>query len=116
MKRAVSKDGTGVKAQLTHYTVAGKTGTAEKVPYKSGRYYASFIGFLPADNPEICIAVFIDQPDPKRGGYYGSETAAPVFQRIAQRAAVQLGIRPDIVSPDDVAPASAEAYSDTRRF
>ena len=114
MKRAVSTNGTGWRAQLAHYTVAGKTGTGEKPPYKSDRYFASFIGFLPADNPEICLAVFIDQPDRKRAGYYGGDTAAPVFKRIAERAAVQLGIRPDMILPDDPLSSPVEAYTDTK--
>src|SRR5208283_3493 len=65
LKTVVSKDGTAPKARLDQYTVAGKTGTAEKVEnghYVSDKYFSSFVGFFPADNPELCIAVFIDEP------------------------------------------------------
>ncbi len=93
MKKVVLAGGTAPKAALEHYTVAGKTGTGQKAPYGSHKYFSSFVGFFPADDPEICIAVFLDEPDPKR--YYGGETAGPVFRAIAERAAAYLGIRPD---------------------
>ena len=98
MKKVVLPGGTAPKAALDHYTTAGKTGTGQKPPYGSHKYFSSFLGFFPADDPEICIAVFLDEPDPKR--YYGGETAAPVFKAIAERAAAYLGIRPDADSPD----------------
>ena len=56
------------------------------------KYFSSFVGFFPADNPELCISVSMD--DPKQG-YYGGQTAAPVFKQIAERAATYLNIRPD---------------------
>src|SRR5262249_27231315 len=93
-------------------TVAGKTGTAQKPPYGSNKYFSSFIGFLPADHPEVCVSVFIDQPEKK--GYYGADTAAPVFQRIAARAAVQMGIRPDLLPPDEPVSPAAEVFSDAK--
>ena len=59
LKTVVSPEGTAAKAALAHYTVAGKTGTAQKSGgpegYLPGKYFASFIGFFPADNPELCI-------------------------------------------------------------
>src|SRR5260370_32827554 len=94
LKTVVSPDGTAPKAALEHYTVAGKTGTAQKV--ENGAYvhkfFSSFIGFFPADNPEICIAVMMDDP---REGYYGGQTAAPSFKQIAERAPHYLNIRPE---------------------
>ena len=51
----------------------------------TGKYFSSFIGFFPADEPELCISVVMDEP--KVGGYYGGKTAAPVFKRIAERVA-----------------------------
>jgi len=95
LKTVVSKDGTGSKAALEHYTVAGKTGTAQKAGvggYLPGAYVASFLGFFPADDPELCIGVFLDEP---HNGYYGGQTAAPVFKRIAEQVAQYLSIRPD---------------------
>ncbi len=82
--RAV-EEGTGKKARLDGYWVAGKTGTAQKaIPgrgYASGKYIASFIGIVPADRPRAIIMVLADEP---RNGYYGGEVAAPVFRQIAQ--------------------------------
>jgi cell division protein FtsI/penicillin-binding protein 2 len=95
LKSAVSPDGTAAKAALDHYTVAGKTGTAQKVEhgvYVHDKFVSSFIGFLPADNPEICISVTIDEP---KQGYYGGLTAAPIFKQIAERAVNYLNIRPE---------------------
>ncbi len=96
LKSVVTADGTAVKASLTNYTVAGKTGTAQKVEggqYVHGKYVASFIGFFPADNPELCISVVLDEP---KEGYYGGMVAAPVFKQIAERSASYLHIQPDI--------------------
>jgi cell division protein FtsI/penicillin-binding protein 2 len=106
LKTVVSPEGTAPKAALEHYTVAGKTGTAQKVEggvYVHGRYVSSFIGFFPADNPELCIAVIMDEP---KEGYYGGAVAGPVFRQIAERAASYLSLRPDLGgpgSPDTVA-------------
>jgi cell division protein FtsI (penicillin-binding protein 3) len=96
LKKVVLTDGTAVKAQLEHYTVAGKTGTAQK-PGKGGytaEWVASFIGFFPADEPEVCISIMFDEPDASKG-YYGGQTAAPVFKRVAEQVANYLKIRPD---------------------
>jgi cell division protein FtsI/penicillin-binding protein 2 len=97
LKTVVSSDGTAAKAALEHYTVAGKTGTAQK-PSPNGGYYSdkfisSFIGFFPADNPELAISIVLDEP---KDGHYGGQVAAPAFKQIAERAANYLNIRPDI--------------------
>jgi cell division protein FtsI/penicillin-binding protein 2 len=97
LKTVVSPEGTAAKAALDHYTVAGKTGTAQKVvngAYSSEKFFSSFIGFFPADDPELCISVVMDEP---KHGYYGGQAAAPVFKQIAERAANYLNIRPDNV-------------------
>jgi cell division protein FtsI/penicillin-binding protein 2 len=95
LKTVVSKDGTAPKAALEHYTVAGKTGTAQKV--EDGKYVrkyvASFIGFFPADNPEICISIVLDDP---KEGYYGGQVAGPIFKEIAEQTASYLNVKPDI--------------------
>jgi len=101
--------GTAPKAKLEHYTAAGKTGTGQKPPYGSHKYFSSFIGFFPADDPELCISVFLDEPDPKV--YYGGETAGPIFKAIAERAAASLGIRPDVtpeLPPPESIPSQAQ--------
>jgi cell division protein FtsI (penicillin-binding protein 3) len=96
LKHVVSTNGTARAARLDHYTVAGKTGTAEK-PLNGAytdEYVASFFGFFPADNPEVCISVVLDEPE-KDKGYYGGTTAAPIFKTIAEQTAKYLKIRPD---------------------
>jgi cell division protein FtsI (penicillin-binding protein 3) len=106
--KTVVQKGTADKAALEHYTVAGKTGTAQKVvdrQYSHEKYYSSFIGFFPADEPELCILVALDEPV-KKLGYYGGQVAAPAFKRIAERTANFLNIKPDIlpVPVDEQAP------------
>jgi cell division protein FtsI/penicillin-binding protein 2 len=95
LKTVAAPDGTAPKAALEHYTVAGKTGTAQKpVPggYSADKFFSSFIGFFPADNPELCISITLDEP---KGSHYGGQTAAPIFKQIAERAANYLNIRPE---------------------
>lgn len=99
LRTAASEDGTAQAAQLDYYTVAGKTGTTEEFAngnYKSGKYYSSFLGFLPVDQPELCILVGVHRPD-RRVGHFGGTVAAPVFRAIAERAANYLRIPPDIL-------------------
>jgi cell division protein FtsI (penicillin-binding protein 3) len=99
LKTVVSKDGTAPLAAITNYVVAGKTGTAEKtmeghIGYVQGKYVISFIGFFPADNPEVCISIVMDSP--KEGGHaFGGALCGPVFHDIAQRCASYLNIAPD---------------------
>jgi cell division protein FtsI (penicillin-binding protein 3) len=80
----VVADGTGTNAAVPGYEVAGKTGTAlkprEDAPgYRSGVYISSFVGYAPADRPEVVIAVSVDEP---RRGQYGGATAAPMFSEL----------------------------------
>jgi cell division protein FtsI (penicillin-binding protein 3) len=86
LKRVVEAGGTGTLAASSDYEVAGKTGTAQKVDPRTGRYamnryYASFVGFAPADSPRVAVYVGMDDP---RGSYYGGQVAAPVFRRIME--------------------------------
>lgn len=79
--------GTGQRAAIEGYSVAGKTGTAQKPHperrgYMEGAYLGTFAGFAPADDPEIVVAVVLDEPDP----IWGGQTAAPVFADIAEEA------------------------------
>jgi cell division protein FtsI/penicillin-binding protein 2 len=95
LKSVVTRDGTAAKAAMENYTVAGKTGTAQKVigaHYAPGKYISSFIGFFPADDPELCISVVLDDP---KNGHFGGQIAAPVFRNIAEQAAGYLKIKPD---------------------
>jgi cell division protein FtsI (penicillin-binding protein 3) len=93
--RGVVDGGTGTQARVDGIAVAGKTGTAQKVDGKTGRYSArarmsSFIGFLPADAPQFVILVVVDSP---QGATYGGLVAAPVFRRIAEYGVDRLGLR-----------------------
>lgn len=95
MKMVVSPEGTAERARLEHYTVAGKTGTAQIARggrYVDDEYIGSFIGFFPADDPEVCISVTLVKP---KEGYYGGMVAAPIFREIAELVAQYLKIRPD---------------------
>jgi cell division protein FtsI (penicillin-binding protein 3) len=99
LKTVLSTNGTGRKAMLEHYTAAGKTGTAQKLvdrKYSHTKHYSSFIGFFPADEPEICIGIFMDEP---KKGDYGGEAAGPVFRDVAERVGKYLAIPSDIQPP-----------------
>jgi len=116
LKTVVSPEGTAPKAALEHYTAAGKTGTAQKAEhgvYVSGKYFSSFFGFFPADDPELCISVMLDEPDIRKG-YYGGQTAAPIFKQVAERAASYLNIRPEDGSDNIAASNDTKSRSDSR--
>ncbi len=88
--------GTGTRAALLGYRVAGKTGTAQKVDTVTGGYspdkrVSSFIGFVPADNPALVLSITVDEP---KGKTYGGLVAAPVFARVASQALSHLNILP----------------------
>ncbi|MDD7209587.1 MAG: penicillin-binding transpeptidase domain-containing protein [Lachnospiraceae bacterium] len=78
---AVVAEGTGKKGQVEGYRVGGKTATSEKLPRRNGKYISSFIGFAPADHPQILGLILIDEPV---GVYYGGVIAAPVMAEIFQ--------------------------------
>ncbi|MBM2839267.1 MAG: ftsI, partial [Deltaproteobacteria bacterium] len=85
LRDVVNEGGTGIEAALTGYDVAGKTGTAQKVSggrgYTENKHVASFIGFVPAESPELVVLVAIDEPE---GIQYGGIVAAPAFKAIAE--------------------------------
>ena len=78
---AVVAEGTGKNAQVEGYRIGGKTATSEKLPRRTGKYISSFLGFAPADKPEIMGLILIDEPT---GIYYGGTIAAPVMAEIFQ--------------------------------
>lgn len=78
---AVVAEGTGKNGQVEGYRVGGKTATSEKLPRRSGKYISSFLGFAPANHPQIVGLVLIDEP---QGTYYGGVIAAPVMAEIFQ--------------------------------
>lgn len=75
----VISEGTGSKGQVEGYKVGGKTATSQKLPRGSGKYIASFMGFAPADNPQVIAMAIIDEPE---GIYYGGQVAAPVISSL----------------------------------
>jgi cell division protein FtsI/penicillin-binding protein 2 len=101
LKTVVTREGTAPQARLEHYTVAGKTGTAQKVEHGQyvEKFFSSFVGFFPADDPELCILVVMDEA---KDSHYGGIVAAPVFHAIAERAANYLNLKPDIDSTPGV--------------
>jgi len=106
MQAVISPEGTGQRAAVRNYTVAGKTGTsrissaegysASSSPFAARRYTAVFAGIAPAADPRLVIAVVID--DPQGREYYGGDVAAPVFARIAAGAMRLLAVPPDALA------------------
>lgn len=95
------KSGTARRAALELYTVAGKTGTAEKPGpggYQRDKNFSSFVGFFPTQDPELCIGIFVDEPKENR---LGGVVCGPVFKSVAEQAAAYLCIPPDIKPSED---------------
>lgn len=86
---AVVAEGTGNRAYLPGYRIAGKTATSEKLPRSSKRYIASFIGFAPANDPKVIALALIDEP---QGIYYGGTIAAPIISKLFDNILPYLGI------------------------
>lgn len=113
MATVTEDDGTGRRAQIPGYLVGGKTGTAQKpIPggYSNSEHLSSFVGFLPADRPEIAIIVVADNPQPH---HYGGLVAAPAFRRAAEQAVRYLNIPPSDQMHYAGSPAHLE-HSDRR--
>ena len=95
LKTVITEGGTGVNAALEGYSVCGKTGTAQKIDssgtYAKGRYLSSFLGLVPADQPELAILVLLDEPKVQT---YGGIVAAPAFRQIALETLSYLNIPP----------------------
>jgi len=96
MEEVVAPDGTGYRAAVPGYRIAGKTGTTQKATaggYSAERYTATFAGLAPAGDPRLAVVVVIDEPS--NGEYYGGKVAAPVFANIVAGASRILAIPPD---------------------
>lgn len=96
--------GTALKAQVPGYRVAGKTGTAHKLVggRYANKYIASFVGFAPASDPRIIVAVMVDEPSNKF--HYGGDVAAPVFAAVAANALRAMNVAPDSAVTDIIIP------------
>jgi cell division protein FtsI (penicillin-binding protein 3) len=95
LEGVVSK-GTGTRAAVPGYRVAGKTGTAQKIDPRTGGYSStlfvgSFVGYVPAEDPQLTIAVVIDEPQAEA---WGGVVAAPVFKKIAEQVLPYIGVSP----------------------
>lgn len=101
---SVVKDGTGRNAQVNGYRISGKTGTSQKTVLEDrvGRYVVSFLGFAPADNPDIAVLVALDEPGGPLLLRSGGNMGAPLAGRIMADILPYIGIRPQF-SADDVA-------------
>jgi cell division protein FtsI (penicillin-binding protein 3) len=99
MELVTQPGGTATRAAVNGYRTAGKTGTAHKL--ENGRYVekylASFVGYAPASQPRLVVAVMIDEPKAK--SYYGGAVAAPVFAEIVGQVLPSLGVAPDMPGP-----------------
>jgi len=96
LEGVTTKEGTAPKAQIPGYRVAGKTGTAQRINpachcYKGDDYTASFVGFAPAEDPQLMVEVVLQEP---RRGHYGGDVAAPVFQDVMRFALATRKIPP----------------------
>lgn len=109
LELAAQPGGTAPGAQVSGYTVAGKTGTAHKLEgkgYAAHKYVASFVGMAPASRPRVVIAVMIDEPS--AGQHFGGAVAAPVFSKVAAGTLRFLAVPPDapskttVLSPENV--------------
>ena len=91
--------GTATQAAIPGYHVAGKTGTARKIEHGHyvSKYYGSFVGFVPAENPAFVLLVTLDEP---KGHYYGGLVAGPAWKAIAERTLKYLDIKPNVPLPE----------------
>ncbi len=98
LERVVSEEGTALPASIEGFKVAGKTGTSQKVNPKTRRYswskyVATFVGFVPVDNPKLVIAIAIDEP---KGIHYGGLVSGPVFREVGKWSLNYLRVNPQV--------------------
>ncbi|MDH5777695.1 MAG: penicillin-binding transpeptidase domain-containing protein [Gammaproteobacteria bacterium] len=97
LEKVVAQDGTGQRAKISGYRVAGKTGTIKKATaggYQDDKYISVFAGMAPASKPRLVMVVVINEP--RQGVYYGGEVSAPVFSKVMAGALRLMGIAPDM--------------------
>ncbi|MEW5723782.1 MAG: penicillin-binding protein [Thermodesulfobacteriota bacterium] len=115
LREVVTEGGTGVLAEPPGYPSAGKTGTAQKLDraarrYSDRKYFSSFLGFVPYENPELTILVALDEPWPK---IYGGQVAAPLFREIAEQALPLLNVPPVPTPTPETLTAAAKTETKT---
>lgn len=116
LTKVAAPGGSGARAAIAGYAVAGKTGTSQKFDVKTGSYYedkhiSSFFGFVPAYDPELAILVLLDEPKEE---YYGGKVAAPVFRKIAEQSLVHLKVAP--LKENSFSPSVQSAKNDEKIF
>jgi cell division protein FtsI (penicillin-binding protein 3) len=94
MLEGVVTNGTGTKAAIPGFRVAGKTGTAQKIDSRTGTYSStqfvgSFVGYVPAESPRLAMIIVLDEP---QGEAWGGAVAAPVFRRVGEQVLNYLGV------------------------
>ena len=98
LQGVATTDGTAKAAFISHYEVAGKTGTTQKIingQYSRQHHVASFVGFFPASRPQVAISVIVDDAEALNGRYAaGGSVAAPSFKRIGEQLIQYLDIKP----------------------
>jgi cell division protein FtsI (penicillin-binding protein 3) len=110
LQTVVEGGGTGVRAAVPGFGVAGKTGTARKIHngvYSNQHLVASFAGFCPVDNPRFTVVVIIDEPEIMT---YGGQSAAPAFSRISQQVLNYMNVAPRVQFAADAGSGQAPAY------
>jgi len=107
---AVVAEGSGSKGQVEGFRVGGKTATSEKLPRGNGKYISSFLGFAPADNPQIIGIIMIDEPV---GIYYGGTIAAPVMSEMFSNILPYMGLEADYTETEDTEETMLEFFEDT---
>lgn len=107
---AVVAEGSGSKGQVEGFRVGGKTATSEKLPRGTGKYISSFMGFAPADNPQVVGLILIDEPV---GVYYGGTIAAPVMSEIFSNILPYMGFEANYTEEEVTKETILELFEDT---
>ena len=98
LSSVVSEEGTAILAKVNGFTVAGKTGTAQKVDprggYAEGKYVVSFVGYLPVEDPQFVCLIMVNDAKLSPSLNYGGLVAGPIFSRVAEKAARYLDLVP----------------------
>jgi len=86
----VVSEGSGSNGKVEGFRVGGKTATSETLPRGRGKYISSFLGFAPADEPQVIAIAIVNHP---KGVYYGSQVAAPIIRQLFENILPYLGIK-----------------------
>ena len=107
---AVVAEGSGSKGRVEGFRIGGKTATSEKLPRGTGKYISSFLGFAPADNPQIIGIILIDEPV---GIYYGGTIAAPVMSEVFSNILPYMGLEQEYTEKEETEETMLDFFEDT---